>query len=163
MPRPRIITLLRRVAARLLGRRPAPPPPPLMLDQGDAQPRVIAFRGAREGTGEPGALPPIPVPADAAPLGASDDGGLTTGLWESPVGVFDFHFQFDEIIYLIEGEVVVHTAHGSQLLRRGDVGFFPRNLRMRWEIRQPVRKMWIHRYPRVANAEQSLEHDVASR
>jgi uncharacterized cupin superfamily protein len=114
-------------------------------------PRMSAFRG--DSAAGPklvsvgvAVLPSIEVPPKSAAIAQSHDKKLTAGLWESPVGDYEFKFNFDEVVYIVDGEVIVHTHHGSQLLRAGDSGFFPRGLHMRWEIKKPIRKVWVHRH-----------------
>jgi uncharacterized cupin superfamily protein len=105
--------------------------------------------------GEP--LEPAPIPAEwieaGAPsassrfLAASGDGGLAAGVWECSAGTFQWHFECDEVVYVLEGGVVVEHEGQRHVLERGSLAFFPLGARTRWEVATHVRKLFVHRHP----------------
>jgi uncharacterized cupin superfamily protein len=81
---------------------------------------------------------------------ASSDGCIASGVWESTAGKHQFQFDFDEVLYFIEGEVDVTAGGKTYTFRAGDVAFVPAGLQMTWNVPKYVRKIWTHRYPRLA-------------
>jgi len=80
---------------------------------------------------------------------ASTDGCIASGVWESTAGKHEFQFDFDEILYFIEGEVHVTAGGKTYTFRAGDVAFVPAGVQMAWDVPRYVRKIWTHRYPRL--------------
>lgn len=94
---------------------------------------------------------------------ASADGRIASGVWDSTAGKHQFQFDFDEILYFIEGEVHVTASGRTYTFRAGDVAFVPAGVRMMWDVPRYIRKVWIHRYPRRALVLRALRklRDVA--
>jgi uncharacterized protein len=77
----------------------------------------------------------------------SADKGLAVGVWHCTEGTFRWHFDCDEIVYILSGGVDVE--HDGQLhqLRPGSVALFPVGSISRWRVRGHVRKLFVHRHP----------------
>jgi uncharacterized cupin superfamily protein len=73
----------------------------------------------------------------------SEDGLATAGFWSCDVGRYEFYFDYDEFIYLIEGEVVVHEPGGSRTLKKGDTAHFPNGVTTIWEVTQRMTKYFV--------------------
>lgn len=129
-----------------------PPPPP------------AAARGAVPSEAEP--FPSFPVDGvglERAPVAPPDDqpqappmrwlklidapsSRITCGVWDCQAGVFDVHFECDEVVHILEGEVTVHAGDAVRTLGPGDVALFPEGLSTRWEVPRYVRKVWMHHF-----------------
>jgi uncharacterized cupin superfamily protein len=80
--------------------------------------------------------------AESAVLSKSSDRTATTIVWQCSAGTFDWHYAFDETIYLLEGSVVL-TSDSMPPTRfgPGDVVFFRNGARARWHVEERVRKL----------------------
>ena len=87
---------------------------------------------------------------------ASADGRIASGVWDSTAGKHEFQFDFDEILYFVEGEVHVTVRGQTYTFRAGDVAFVPAGVQMSWDVPRYIRKVWIHRYPRSALLRRAL-------
>ena len=87
---------------------------------------------------------------------ASADGCIASGVWDSTAGKHEFQFDFDEILYFIEGEVHVTANSRTYTFRAGDVAFVRAGVHMSWDVPRYIRKVWIHRYPRRALLRRAL-------
>lgn len=82
-------------------------------------------------------------------LTASDDGLVSTYLWDCTAGRFHWPFGVDEIVHILDGEVHVTGDDGETVvLRPGDVAYFPLHSRTIWHVPEYVRKLAVHRAPR---------------
>lgn len=62
-------------------------------------------------------------------------------IWEKEVSRFDWHYDSIEECYLLEGEVMVQTDDGEQVLfGAGDFVTFPKGMDCKWDIRKAVKK-----------------------
>jgi len=62
-------------------------------------------------------------------------------IWEKEVSRFDWHYDTDEICYLLEGQVEVTTPDGHKVqFGAGDLARFPVGLSCTWDIAVPVKK-----------------------
>lgn len=79
----------------------------------------------------------------------SADGNATAGFWSCDVGRYEFHFDYDEFVYLIRGEVRVTEAgsEASYLLREGDTAHFPQGVTTIWQVTRPMTKYFVARAP----------------
>ena len=78
----------------------------------------------------------------------SADRGACAGFWSCDVGRYEFVFDYDVFIYLIEGEVVVSEAAPSTetyVLRAGDTAHFPQGITTIWQITQRMTKYFVAR------------------
>jgi uncharacterized cupin superfamily protein len=103
------------------------------------------------------ALDSFPVPAGWIEAGApqatarilleSGDRGLVAGVWHCTAGTFQWHFECDEIIYVLDGAVEVEHEGRRQRYEPGSLVFFPLGARTRWHVATHVRKLFVHRHP----------------
>lgn len=80
-------------------------------------------------------------------LSRSADGTATTFLWDCTAGRFNWHYDVDETLYIIEGGVVVKDDAGTRTLSVGDTIFFPAGARAEWLVENYVRKIAFCRKP----------------
>jgi uncharacterized protein len=80
-------------------------------------------------------------------LSRSADGTATTFLWDCTAGRFNWHYDVDETLYVIEGGVVVKDDAGTRVLSVGDTIFFPAGARAEWHVENYVRKIAFCRTP----------------
>jgi uncharacterized protein len=101
-------------------------------------------------------LDPAPIPTSWILEGApeargrilccsSDDMALTV-MWDCTAGRFNWFYDIDETVYVMDGRVVVCDAAGNTYtLVSGDVFFFPAGSRFQWTVSHYVRKVaFIH-------------------
>ena len=75
-------------------------------------------------------------------LSKSADGLASTMVWECSAGKFNWYYDFDETILILEGAIVLEsdtmrpTRYGP-----GDVVFFRNGARARWHVEGRVRKL----------------------
>jgi uncharacterized protein len=80
--------------------------------------------------------------AQASVLSKSADGLATTIVWECSEGRFNWYYDFDETILILEGSIVLEndtmrpTRYGP-----GDVIFFRNGADARWHVEGRVRKL----------------------
>ncbi len=80
--------------------------------------------------------------ARASDLSTSSDGMASTILWECSEGKFDWYYDFDETILILEGSIVLEndtmrpTRYGA-----GDIIFFKHGAHARWHVERRVRKL----------------------
>jgi len=72
---------------------------------------------------------------------ASADGRIASGVWDSTAGKHQFQFDFDEILYFVEGEVHVTASGRTYTFRAGDVAFVPAGVQMSWDVPRYIRKV----------------------
>jgi uncharacterized cupin superfamily protein len=80
--------------------------------------------------------------ASNATLSRSADGSASTLVWQCTEGKFNWHYDIDETIYIIEGSVVIESG-GMKPTRfgPGDVVFFKNGASARWHVEGHVRKL----------------------
>jgi len=80
-------------------------------------------------------------------LERSSDGLACSILWECTAGKFEWFYDIDETIYIVEGGVTVSDDHTPpRRLGPGDVVFFPNGSRAHWHVESYVRKVaFCHR------------------
>ena len=72
---------------------------------------------------------------------------MITGYWEAPVGSYDFEFDsFNEIAYLIEGEVDFVSEKKKMTVKKDDYYFCAIGEKFKIIIKKPV-KMFLMIYP----------------
>ncbi|MBA2542479.1 MAG: DUF861 domain-containing protein [Deltaproteobacteria bacterium] len=77
----------------------------------------------------------------------SEDRGATAGFWSCDVGRYEFAFDYDEFIYLIEGEMTVTQGDRQWIVRAGDTAHFPQGVTVIWEVTRRVTKYFVARAP----------------
>lgn len=78
----------------------------------------------------------------------SADGTFTTWLWDCTAGKFNWFYDIDETVYLIQGSVIIkdHLA-GICQVNAGDTIFFPAGSSAEWTVPNYVRKFATLRVP----------------
>ncbi len=80
--------------------------------------------------------------AQASVLSTSSDGLASTLVWQCSAGRFNWYYDFDETILILEGSVVLEsdglppTRYGV-----GDVVFFRHGAHARWHVEDHIRKL----------------------
>jgi uncharacterized protein len=80
--------------------------------------------------------------AQCSVLSQSADGLASTMVWQCSAGKFNWHYDFDETILILEGSIVLEsdtmppTRYGP-----GDVIFFKDGAHARWHVEGHVRKL----------------------
>ncbi len=81
-------------------------------------------------------------------LSSSADGTATTWMWDCTAGKFNWTYDVDETIYLIEGCVIIKDQGGAiHHLSAGDTVFFPAGSTAEWTVETYVRKVAFLRVP----------------
>ena len=105
-----------------------------------------------------GTLPDMPIDAvfikDGNPvargsvLTQSADKKVSSGLWTCEPGKFDWTYEWDEFVHVLEGEVTITEDGGtSYTLRPGDMAHFPLGLNTHWHVTKAVKKFFVLRTP----------------
>jgi uncharacterized protein len=85
--------------------------------------------------------------ATAAVLSRSADGTASTIVWECTEGKFNWHYDFDETIYILEGSVIIESdTFKVTRFGPGDVVFFKKGACARWHVNGHVRKLAFCRH-----------------
>jgi uncharacterized protein len=75
-------------------------------------------------------------------LSQSADGLASTMIWECSAGKFDWYYDFDETVSILEGSVILESdAMPPTRYGPGDVIFFKDGAHARWHIESRVRKL----------------------
>jgi uncharacterized cupin superfamily protein len=80
-------------------------------------------------------------------LSKSADGTASSYIWDCTAGRFNWFYDVDETIYVIEGGVVVNVAGAARRLSAGDTIFFPAGTRAEWQVEGYIRKIAFLRVP----------------
>jgi hypothetical protein len=63
--------------------------------------------------------------------------------WSCEVSEFDWEYDSNERCYILEGKVIVRTEDGEEVeINKGDLVLFPRGLKCRWKVLEPIRKVY---------------------
>ena len=111
------------------------------------------------------------IPLDPAPINAdwilegspqarnrvvfkSDDGTAWTMIWDCTAGRFNWFYDCDETVHILEGSVSLTTAAGTVLVEAGNTIFFPAGSWATWHVSSYVRKVAFlrHTLPRPAGS-----------
>ena len=66
-------------------------------------------------------------------------------IWEKEVSTFDWHYDREEICYILEGEAVITPKSGEAItIQRGDLVRFPTGLDCTWQIVEAIEKHYIY-------------------
>jgi uncharacterized protein len=86
-------------------------------------------------------MPEIRVEKNPSEQRLKDLDVSTWGIWTKEVSRFPWHYDEQEVCYILEGDVVV-TPDGQPPVPfgKGDLVTFPQGMSCTWDIRQPVRK-----------------------
>lgn len=97
-------------------------------------------------------IPPAWIIAGAprarmAELSRSRDGAAVGVVWDCTAGEFDWRFDVDEWVHILEGAVEVRDESGAWTeLTPGAVALFRAGVSSRWRVRGYVRKLAICRH-----------------
>jgi uncharacterized protein len=81
-------------------------------------------------------------------LSCSADGTASTFIWDCTAGRFNWFYDVDETVYVIEGGVMLRDQTGAaRRLRAGDAIFFPAGTRAEWHVEDYIRKIAFCRVP----------------
>jgi uncharacterized cupin superfamily protein len=81
-------------------------------------------------------------------VSVSADGAARSYIWDCTAGRFNWFYEADETVYVIEGGVVVKDASGAvRRLGAGDTYLFAAGARTEWHVEQYIRKFAIIRSP----------------
>src|ERR1700721_4426374 len=81
-------------------------------------------------------------------LSVSADGGARSYIWDGTAGRFNWFYEVDETIYVIEGGVVLRDRTGTaRRLCAGDTIFFPAGAHAEWHVENYIRKFALIRTP----------------
>lgn len=70
------------------------------------------------------------------------DGSAWTVVWDCTRSAFDWHYDVDEVVVILEGSVRVTDRNGTtHTLKVGDAGYFPAGTSWFWEVDDYVRKV----------------------
>ncbi len=81
-------------------------------------------------------------------LSTSRDGTACTLVWDCTPGAFEWHYEVDETIHILEGSIVLDDGFAPpRRLGPGDVVLFPQGAVVRWTVETHVRKIAFLRRP----------------
>jgi uncharacterized protein len=81
-------------------------------------------------------------------LSVSADGNARSYIWDCTAGRFNWFYEADETIYVIEGGVVLKDGAGiARRLSAGDTIFFPAGAHAEWHVENYIRKFALIRTP----------------
>jgi uncharacterized protein len=86
---------------------------------------------------------------------ANPDNTARSCIWECTAGKFNWFYDVDETVCLLEGSVVIKDLETgvSTTLKAGDMIFFPAGSRAEWTIETYVRKFAFLRTPLTRDAQ----------
>ena len=81
-------------------------------------------------------------------LSVSADGNARSYIWDCTAGRFNWFYEADETVYVIEGGVVLTDETGTaRRLCAGDAVFFPAGAHAEWLVENYIRKFALIRTP----------------
>jgi uncharacterized cupin superfamily protein len=81
-------------------------------------------------------------------LSVSADGNARSYIWDCTAGRFNWFYEADETVYVIEGGVVLTDGTGTaRRLGAGDTIFFPAGAHAEWHVENYIRKFALIRTP----------------
>ena len=66
----------------------------------------------------------------------------TWSKWESDQSTFDLEYIENEVAYIYEGKVKIKSNWEEIELGAGDLAVFPKGLKCKWEIIDPIKKVY---------------------
>jgi len=64
-------------------------------------------------------------------------------IWESDITEFEYYYEKDEYVLMLEGEVTVEFDGGSVTFGAGDYVFLPKGLSCVWKVTKPVKEHFV--------------------
>jgi uncharacterized protein len=81
----------------------------------------------------------------------SADNAALTAIWDCTAGTFNWNFNWDETVMILEGEVHVTDENGGErTLKAGDIAYFAGKTWATWHVDRYVRKIAFLRRPMPA-------------
>jgi uncharacterized cupin superfamily protein len=75
-------------------------------------------------------------------ISTSKDGTSVALFWDCSAGKFNWFYDVDETVYVLEGSVLLKDANGAQrLVSAGDTVFFPVGAKVEWTVDKYIRKV----------------------
>ena len=106
----------------------------------------------------------VPV-ARCAELSRSPDGMAMTLVWECSPGTFDWFYDLDETLYVLEGDVILDEGRATERrIGPGDTVFFPAGSQAHWRVKSPIRKLafvrraWPRPFALLFNLLRKIKH-----
>jgi len=114
--------------------------------------QTITIEGARALRHDAHGLGPAPIPrawiregnpvARNKRLAGSSDDMASTYMWDCTAGRFDWLYDTDEVMHVLEGSVIIEDAGGTRKrLQAGDTFLFPAGSRYHWRVADYIRKV----------------------
>jgi uncharacterized cupin superfamily protein len=107
-------------------------------------------------TADPTQWDPYPLPAETIISGepnakvhwlrtsGPEERGYYSGVWTVDICKFNYVFEMDETAHILEGRVTVSEENGPTLeLGPGDVASFPKGAVTVWDIKEPLKKVFV--------------------
>lgn len=118
----------------------------------DVLEQTISMEGVRVVRDATHGLAPAPIPrawilegnpvARKKRLAGSSDRLATTLMWDCTAGRFNWFYDEDEVIHVLEGSVLIEDPAGArQRLQAGDTFLFPAGSRYLWTVSNYIRKI----------------------
>jgi uncharacterized cupin superfamily protein len=76
-------------------------------------------------------------------LRSDEDGGFMTGMFRCDPAVFEYAFEADEAIHVIEGEVSVQVGDETAELGPGGIASFRKGTRSVWTVKAPLKEFFV--------------------
>ena len=81
-------------------------------------------------------------------LSSSPDGTASTLIWDCTAGRFNWFYDVDETVYVLDGGCIVKDSGGkARRVNAGETVFFPAGSRAEWTVEKYVRKIAFCRKP----------------
>jgi uncharacterized protein len=75
-------------------------------------------------------------------ISMSKDGMASSLIWECTAGKFNWFYDFDETVYVIEGSVLLKDSNGMQRrVSAGETVHFPVGAKVEWTVEKYIRKV----------------------
>ena len=118
----------------------------------DALEQTVSIEGARVLRHDAPGLVPAPIPrawilegnpvARKKHLAGSSDRLANTLMWDCTAGRFNWFYDEDEVIHVLEGSVIIEDAAGvRRRLQAGDTFLFAAGSRYQWTVSHYIRKI----------------------
>jgi uncharacterized cupin superfamily protein len=85
--------------------------------------------------------------ARCAELSRSGDGSAFTVVWDCTAGEFNWTYDEDETVHILEGEAIVDDGTGPRSIQPGDVVLFRAGSTCHWRVPVYVKKVAFLRLP----------------
>jgi uncharacterized cupin superfamily protein len=80
-------------------------------------------------------------------ISTSADGTAMTIMWDCTAGKFNWFYNVEETVYILQGSVTLRDKNGSRLLAAGELIFFPAGSSAEWTVDSYIKKVAFLRAP----------------